>query len=135
MQEILEEIAALRDVRIVIVNGAYTSQTDSQTGAFTGERKGDRFYRENGDIVHADLNAAFVILLRLWDPEITRYMGYREVKKIIEARTARYRDAISSGGTYWPSRGFNWMQPTLEKAARTLVKCGKKSENTSSNFE
>lgn len=135
MQEILEEIAALRDVRIVIVNGAYTSQTDSQTGAFTGERKGDRFYRENGDIVHADLNAAFVILLRLWDPEITRYMGYREVKKIIEARTAGYRDAISSGGTYWPSRGFNWMQPTLEKAARTLVKCGKKSENTSSNFE
>lgn len=47
------------------------------------------------------INAAFVILLRLWDPEITRYMGYREVKKIIEARTARYRDAISSGGTYW----------------------------------
>ena len=34
-----------------------------------------------------------------------------------------------------PSRGFNWMQPTLGKTARTLVKCGKKSENTSSNFE
>ncbi len=28
-----------------------------------------------------------------------------------------------------PSKGFNWMQPTLEKAARTLVKCGKKSEH------
>ena len=136
MQKILEEIAELRDVRIVIVNGAYTSQVDSQTGAFTGKRKGDRFYRDNGDVVHADLNAAFAILLRLWDPDITRYMGYKEVKKIIEARTAEYRDFISSGGTTnWPSRGFNWMQPTLEKAARTLVKCGKKSENTSSNYE
>lgn len=69
MQDILEEIAALRDVRVEIVNGAYTSQTDSQTGVLSGERKGDRFYR----------------------------------------------DAICSGGTHWPSKGFNWMQPTLEK--------------------
>lgn len=134
MQDILEEIAALRDVRVEIVNGAYTSQTDSQTGVLSGERKGDRFYRESGDVVHADLNAAFVILLRLWDPEITRYMGYREVRKILDARTADYRDAICSGGTHWPSKGFNWMQPTLEKAARTLVKCGKKSEKNSGNY-
>ena len=99
------------------------------TGAFTGKRRGDRFYRENGDVVHADLNAAFAILLRLRDPEITRYMDYRRVREILEARTAAYREAACSGGTHWPSRGFNWMQPTLEKAALTLVKCGKKAEN------
>ena len=129
MQDVLEEIAALRGVEVVIVNGAYTSQTDSMTGAFTGKRRGDRFYRENGDVVHADLNAAFAILLRLRDPEITRYMDYRRVREILEARTAAYREAACSGGTHWPSRGFNWMQPTLEKAALTLVKCGKKAEN------
>ena len=64
MQKILEEIAALRGVRIEIVNGAYTSQTDAQTGVLTGKRKGDKFYRENGDVVHADLRNSNEIIYK-----------------------------------------------------------------------
>jgi hypothetical protein len=34
-----------------LVNGAYTSQTDSLTGLLEGKRDGDKFYRVNGDVL------------------------------------------------------------------------------------
>lgn len=43
---------------VVLVNPAYTSQTDSITGKREGLRKGRRFYATNGLVYDADLNAA-----------------------------------------------------------------------------
>lgn len=50
--------ALLLGKRVVVVNPAYTSQTDSLTGKREGERKGRRFYTKNGLVLDADLNAA-----------------------------------------------------------------------------
>ena len=41
-----------------LVNSAYTSQIDSFSGLLIGTRKGDRFYRTNGEVIQADWNAA-----------------------------------------------------------------------------
>jgi IS605 OrfB family transposase len=43
---------------IVLVNPAYTSQTDCMSGKLEGIRKGRRFYSKNGLIYDADINAA-----------------------------------------------------------------------------
>ena len=43
---------------ILLVNPAYTSQTDSITGKVEGERRGRRFYAKSGLVYDADLNAA-----------------------------------------------------------------------------
>ena len=43
---------------VVLVNPAYTSQTDSLSGEREGERRGRRFYTKSGPILDADLNAA-----------------------------------------------------------------------------
>jgi len=53
--------ALLLGKRVVAVNPAYTSQTDSITGKREGERKGRRFYAKNGLVYDADLNAARII--------------------------------------------------------------------------
>lgn len=49
---------------ITLVNPAFTSQTDSQSGKRDGERKGCRFYAKNGLVYDADLNAARNIGIR-----------------------------------------------------------------------
>ena len=89
--EALNSISHRRGSSVVLVNAAYTSQIDSQTGCFTGTRKGDRFYRETGEVVQADKNGALNVLARLSDPEIGRYMPYREVKRVLQERTKRHR--------------------------------------------
>ena len=71
----------------VLVNGAYTSQMDSTTGLLQGKRVGDKFYRTTGDVLQADHNAALNVLARLADPEITRFMPYRDVKRVLLARS------------------------------------------------
>ena len=39
-----------------MVNGAYTSQMDSQnSGLLTGKRIGDKFHRENGEVMQATM--------------------------------------------------------------------------------
>ncbi len=43
---------------ILLVNPAFTSQTDSITGKREGERKGRRFYAKSGLVYDADLNAS-----------------------------------------------------------------------------
>ena len=107
------------------MNAAYTSQTDSSTGVLSGRRQGDRFYRESGENVHADTNAARAILLRFYDPEITLYTPYTEVKAILERRTREYESEIASGGN-WPSKGSSWMAPVLNGWSNT--ECGKKHD-------
>lgn len=58
LREKLTYKALLLGKRVVAVNPAYTSQTDSLTGKREGERKGRRFYCKNGLVLDADLNAA-----------------------------------------------------------------------------
>jgi hypothetical protein len=83
----LEEVCMQRQARHVLVNSAYTSQMDSINGLLEGKRVGDKFYRENGDVLQADHNAAVNVLARLDDPDIRRFTPYREVRQILLARS------------------------------------------------
>lgn len=49
---------------VILVNPAFTSQTDSVTGKVEGERRGRRFYAKSGLVYDADLNAARNIAIR-----------------------------------------------------------------------
>jgi hypothetical protein len=60
---------------------------DSISGLLEGKRVGDKFYRANGDVLQADYNAALNVLARLGDQDITRYTPYREVRRILLARS------------------------------------------------
>jgi len=70
------------------VNAAYTSQMDSKTGRLEGRRIGDKFYHGNGEVSHADTNAAVNIKYRADDTEISLYTSFREVKAILLDRLA-----------------------------------------------
>lgn len=88
----LETVSRRRGSTLHLVNAAYTSQMDSfNNGLLTGTRKGDKFYRENGEVVQADYNAARNVLARLDDQEIGRWTPFKQVKAILQARTDRYR--------------------------------------------
>jgi hypothetical protein len=87
LAEALDSVCEQRDAKHVLVNGAYTSQMDSITGLLEGKRDGDKFYRENGDVLQADHNAALNVLARLDDREISRFTPYKEVRRILLARS------------------------------------------------
>lgn len=87
----IESVSYRRGSSVVYVNAAYTSQMDSQDGTLSGRRVGDTFYRENGDVLHADVNAARNVLARLYDTEINRWTPYKEVKSILLKRTECHR--------------------------------------------
>ena len=84
----LEEVCEQRGAMHVIVNAAYTSQMDSVTQLLEGKRVGDKFYRTNGDVLQADVNAARNVKARMHDSEITRYMPYQQVKAILLSRSS-----------------------------------------------
>jgi hypothetical protein len=87
LAEALDSVCEQRNARHVLVNGAYTSQTDSTNGLLEGRREGDKFYRANGGVLQADHNAALNVLARLDDREISRFTPYREVRRILLARS------------------------------------------------
>lgn len=60
-KQILSYKAPLYGKEVKTVNPYMTSQTDSQTGKWKGERKGCRFYSVNGKVYDADWNAAINI--------------------------------------------------------------------------
>ena len=100
LAEALETISKRRGSTLYLVNAAYTSQMDSfNQGLLTGTRKGDRFYRENGEVVQADYNAARNVLVRLDDPEIGRWTNFKKVKFILQERTDRYRLELTNLGS------------------------------------
>lgn len=83
----LDSVCTQRKADHISVNPAYTSQMDSTTGLLEGKRVGDKFYRENGDVLQADHNAALNVLARLYDREISRFTPYQEVRRILLARS------------------------------------------------
>jgi IS605 OrfB family transposase len=87
----LEYVSQRRGSTLVLVNAAYTSQMDSRTGTLLGQRKGDSFYCFDGEVLHADENAARNIQARLYDTEISRWTPYQKVKSILLERTERLR--------------------------------------------
>ena len=87
LAEALDSVCEQRNAKHTLVNGAYTSQMDSTNGLLEGKREGDRFYRANGDVLQADHNAALNVLGRLDDGEISRFTPYKEVRRILLARS------------------------------------------------
>ena len=87
LAEALNSVCTQRKSKHVLVNAAYTSQMDSANGLLQGRRVGDTFYRENGDILQADHNAALNVLARLDDGGISRFTPYKEVRRILLARS------------------------------------------------
>ncbi|SDY20823.1 Transposase [Allochromatium warmingii] len=87
LAEALDSVCEQRHAEHVLVNGAYTSQMDSTTGLLQGKPVGDKFYRITGDVLQADHNAALNVLARLADPDITRFTPYRDVKRLLLARS------------------------------------------------
>ncbi len=100
LQTSLEEIGQQTGSTVKTVCAAYTSQTDFQTGTLLGSRVGDCFYRYNGEVLQSDYNAANVIVHRGTDEEITRYMKYRDVRRILLHRTVRYLHSIGYSVNY-----------------------------------
>ena len=87
----IENVSRRRGSTVVYVNAAYTSQMDSCDGSLSGKRNGEKFYRENGEVLQADVNAAKNVLARLNDSEISRWMPYKQVKSILLKRTEANR--------------------------------------------
>lgn len=87
LAEALDSVCEQRHAKHILVNGAYTSQMDSTNGLLQGKRVGEKFYRANGDVLQADHNAALNVLARLEDKDINRYTPYREVRRILLARS------------------------------------------------
>jgi len=79
----LESVTKARGSCLRLVNCAYTSQMDSNTNLLEGRRVGDKFYHVNGEVSQADSNAAITIKHRGDDTEITLYMPFYKVKKIL----------------------------------------------------
>jgi len=88
LAQALDEVCMQRGATHVVVNAAYTSQMDSFTGLLEGRREGDKFYRINGDVLQADINAARNVRNRIHDQEITQYMPYLRVRQILLARSS-----------------------------------------------
>jgi len=87
LADALDSVCTQREASHVLVSAAYTSQIDSTTGLLEGTRVGERFYRVNGDVMHADHNAALNVLARIDDPEIERFTPFAKVKAISLARS------------------------------------------------
>lgn len=83
LAQALNSVTKARSSCLRLVNAAYTSQMDSNTHQLEGRRVGDKFYHVNGEVSHADTNAAVNIKHRAEDTEIGLYTPFKVVKKIL----------------------------------------------------
>ena len=88
LADALNSVTKARGSCLRVVNAAYTSQMDSKTCRLEGRRVGDKFYHANGEVSHADTNAAVNIKERADDTEIGLFMSFKDVKKILLGRLA-----------------------------------------------
>jgi IS605 OrfB family transposase len=88
--EALASVSERRGSALVMVNAAYTSQVDPDTGAL-GVRRGEKLYCLGGVVWCADHAAAINALHRVGDPDITLHTPHTEVKRIVQERTDRHR--------------------------------------------
>ena len=100
LADALSTVSQRRCSTLQVVNAAYTSQMDSFChGLLVGTRKGDKFHRENGDVVQSDYNAARNVLARNEDSEISLFTPYKKVREILQARTDRYKSELTDLGS------------------------------------
>ena len=104
LAEALESVTKARGSCLRVVNAAYTSQIDSKTRRLEGRRVGDKFYHANGEVSHADTNAAVNIKDRADDTEISLFTPHREVKKILLDRLTANGGVSSAPQDDRPSR-------------------------------
>ncbi|MUG91918.1 hypothetical protein F7734_05320 [Scytonema sp. UIC 10036] len=115
LQASLVQLSMKTGSTISVVNPAYTSQLDSQTGTLLGHRNGDRFIRYTKDVVQADWNAAINIRIREQDNQITRYMQSGEVETILIGRTVQYLHSI--GCSVADALNSGWLLPKFSAKA------------------
>lgn len=94
IDEALNKYAKRYGVPLFYVNAAYTSQTDCVDYSLSGVRRGDEFYRESGEVLDADVNAANNVLTRRYDREITLYHRPKKVKEILSRRSLETAQAV-----------------------------------------
>ena len=94
IDEALNKYAKRYGVPLFYVNAAYTSQTDCVDYSLSGVRRGNEFYRESGEVLDADVNAANNILTRRYDNEITLYHSPKKVKEILSRRSLETAQAV-----------------------------------------
>lgn len=104
LADALDSVTKARGSCLRVVNAAYTSQMDSKTGRLEGRRVGDKFYHANGDVSHADTNAAVNIKERADDTEIGLFTPFKDVKKILLGRLTDNGGVKSSLNSDRPSR-------------------------------
>lgn len=78
LRRILTYKALLYNKQVITVSPAYTSQIDHRTGKLDGKRIGGRYIGKDGQILHADCNAACNIALRSKLPcSISNYYAWQ----------------------------------------------------------
>lgn len=78
LRRILTYKALLNNKQVTTVSPAYTSQIDHRTGKLDGKRIGGRYIGKDGQILHADCNAACNIALRSKLPcSISNYYAWQ----------------------------------------------------------
>ena len=78
LRRIITYKALLNEKTVIVVNPSYTSQIDHRTGKLDGQRIGGRYIGKDGQILHADANAACNIGLRSKLPcSISNYYAWQ----------------------------------------------------------
>ena len=88
LAEALKSVTKQRSANLVIVSAAYSSQVNSRTGCLEGKRRGERFITPEGEVLHSDMNAARNVRDRNDDLDITRFMPWDEVRKVLLRRSS-----------------------------------------------
>lgn len=89
----LQDVSERRGSALRLVNAAYTSQVDPNTGLLA-VRRGDRLHLPGGVVMQADHAAAINILQRASDPDITLFTPHQRVKQILQERADRQRTRL-----------------------------------------
>lgn len=118
LQDSLIAIGRKTGSTVALVNCAYTSQVDSQTGTLLGSRKGDSFIRYTGDVLQSDYNASRNIDARYDDSRIPLYLTSEQVRRVLLDDTVRYLHSI--GETVTSAIKNDWLAPKFHKEAISL---------------
>ncbi|WP_205650514.1 RNA-guided endonuclease TnpB family protein [Actinoplanes solisilvae] len=112
--EALQNVSERRGSALVLVNAAYTSQVDPDSGSLV-VRRGDRLHCASGVVWQADHAAAVNILYRHGDPDIALHTPYKRVKQILQERTDRQRARL-------PAQDSSREQSTAESETSELLR-------------
>ena len=78
LRRIITYKALLNEKTVIVVNPSYTSQIDHRTGELDGQRVGGRYIGKDGQVLHADVNAACNIAIRSKLPcSISNYYAWQ----------------------------------------------------------